>query len=93
METELSLDLLVPVTFAKVEYTSLHLTEPSGGELIASGKAGTSMEQLVTLIYMNAKVPRGAVELMKQRDLMEAASFFARFSDESPPTSETPSPS
>ena len=93
LQTELTLQLLTPVTFAKVEYTELHLTEPSGGDLIAAGKAITQMEQLVTLIYLNAKVPRGAVELMKQRDLMAASSFFGHFGDESPPTSGTSSPS
>lgn len=88
-QDELVLTLLTPVTFAKVEHTELHLTEPSGAELIAAGKAGTQMEQLVTLIHLNAKIPRGAAELMKQRDLMAAGSFFGHFSDESPTTSET----
>lgn len=91
IQSELTLPLLTQVTFAKVEYAELQLSEPSGAELIAAGKAGTQMEQLVTLIHLNAKVPRGAVELMKQRDLMAAGSFFAHFSDESPTTSETSS--
>lgn len=77
--TELTLTLRKPITLGTLTYEKLELTEPLAGDLIKAGKAGTDLEQLAELIRLNAKVPRGVVDQLLQRDLMAAAAFYAPF--------------
>jgi hypothetical protein len=85
--------LLVPVKLGDMEYASLTLSEPTYKQLTQAGKQASPMEQLGTLIQLNAKVPMAVVEQLRQRDLEACGSFFAHFSDASPATLETSSQS
>ena len=82
-----------PITFAKVEYASIKLTQPSVKDLRASSKAGNALDQGAALIAFNAKVPPGVVDLMCQRDFERASDFFAHFRIDSGPPDPEPSTS
>jgi len=76
---EKTITLRKPVTFAKIEYKTLDLREPTAGELAKATRASGSVDVAISLISMIAKVPRGAVEGMCQRDLQEASDFLGSF--------------
>jgi len=92
---ELTVTLVRPINIgregAEVEYAELQLTEPTYKQLVQAGKAGSAMEQLGTLIHLNAKVPMAVVDQLRQRDLEACGAFFGRFSEDSPETPETSS--
>jgi hypothetical protein len=90
---EKTIVLRKPVTFAKVDYTKLDLREPTAGELSKATKAGNDVDTAIALISMIAKVPRGAVELICQRDFQEASDFLGSFTVTGPETGETSSQS
>lgn len=79
METEKTVELLKPVTFAGVETTEIKLTEPTLGQMIKAAKSGSQMEQLAILIHLNAAIPRAIVDGMGTRDVDACADFFASF--------------
>lgn len=81
---ELRIELRKPVTFAKVDYTHVDLTEPTVAQLRAAGKANQGIDQLATLAHLNAKIPQGAVDQFCQRDFEECGRFFERFNSPSP---------
>jgi hypothetical protein len=81
-----------PIKLGEVEYTDITLTEPTAGQLIKSSKAGNSLEQLVSLINLNAAVPMGVVERMRQRDFGRCDRFFLQFDRASQVTSTPSSP-
>jgi hypothetical protein len=91
MADEMTLTLIKPVQLGGMQYTELQLSEPTAAELIKASKAGNPVEQLVTLIHLNAKVPRAVVDQLRQRDLDGAGDFFGRFSGASPQTLGTSS--
>lgn len=78
-EEEKTLELRKPVKLGEVEYSSLHLREPTAGELSKASKAGGNVDIAIALISLIAKVPRGAVEKLSQRDFQEAADFLGSF--------------
>ncbi|NNM69854.1 MAG: phage tail assembly protein [Gallionella sp.] len=94
---EKTITLLKPVTLGKGEATStydhLDLREPTAGELESASKADTQLGIIISLIQLIAKVPRGVVQGLCQRDLKACADFLESFSGVTPPTTETSSPS
>lgn len=78
-EEEKTLVLRKPVKLGDAEYTSLDLREPTAGELSKASKAGGNVDIAIALISLIAKVPRGAVEKLSQRDFQEAADFLGSF--------------
>lgn len=78
-----------PVKLGSVEYASLDLREPTAGELAKASKAGGNVDVAITLITLIAKVPRGAVEKLSQRDLQEASDFLGSFTLDGLPTGAT----
>jgi len=79
MDDTITITFARPIKIGEVEYTDITLTEPTAGQLVKSSKAGNNLEQLVSLINLNAAVPLGVVERMKQRDLNACDRFFGRF--------------
>ena len=79
VQTEIIIKLLKPVQLGAVVFEELTLSEPTVGELRKSSKAGDSLDQLATLININAKVPMAAVDMLCQRDMSACANFFSRF--------------
>lgn len=94
-QDELTITLRKPVTIGEgdkaVEYTEITLVEPTAGQIEQATKAGSEMGVGIELIRLVAKVPRKVVEQMGVRDLTEANSFLAHFSEDSPATGETSS--
>lgn len=86
---EKTITLRKPVTFAKTEYTTLDLREPTAGELSKASKHVGNVDAAIALISLIAKVPRGAVEGLCQRDLQEASDFLGTFTLPGLPTGET----
>ena len=78
-EDEKTLELRKPVKLGEVEYCTLNLREPTAGELSKASKAGGNVDIAIALISLIAKVPRGAVEKLSQRDFQEAADFLGSF--------------
>lgn len=89
MDDELTLPLTKPIKLGEHEYTELKLSEPTMGELRKAGKAGDGLDQLATLIHLNAKVPMSIVDQMLQRDMEAAGDFFGHFGKPPPTTSAT----
>ena len=86
----LALALSTPVELGAITYDTLNLSEPTVAQLRKAAKAGDGMDQLATLIHLNAAVPMAVVDKLKQRDFEAAGSFFARFGATStPPESAT----
>ncbi|OEZ73172.1 hypothetical protein JAB5_01430 [Janthinobacterium sp. HH103] len=79
VEEEKTLELRKPVKLGEVEYSTLNLREPTAGELSKASKAGGNVDIAIALISLIAKVPRGAVEKLSQRDFQEAADFLGSF--------------
>lgn len=76
---ELTITLRKPITLGDLSYTELNLTEPTIAQLRKAAKAEDSIDQLATLIHLNAKVPMTVVDQMVQRDMEAANRFFFRF--------------
>jgi hypothetical protein len=76
---EKTITLRKPVTLGGITYEKLDLREPTAGELSKATKAGGNVDVAITLISLIAKVPRGAVEGLSQRDLQEASDFLGSF--------------
>ncbi len=81
---ELILKLRKPLKLGDIEYPQLTLTEPTLGQLRKATASGGALDQLATLIHLNAKVPPSVVDLLSQRDMEAANDFFSRFSGVSP---------
>lgn len=90
---EKTIPLRKPVALAEVVYDKLDLREPTAGELEKASMLPTGVGQAISLIAAVAKVPRAVAERLCQRDFEEANDFLASFSDVSPTTGETSSPS
>lgn len=75
----LVLDLRQPIKVGEVTYTELHLSEPTVKQLREAEKAGSPIDQLATLVRLNAAVPAGVVDQIRQRDLGVAGAFFGHF--------------
>ena len=76
---DLVLELRSPIQIGEMVYTSIELSEPTGAQLVAAGKAASSFEGLLVLINLNGKVPLTVVNQMRQRDLQRAGDFFGHF--------------
>lgn len=85
--TRLVLKLRSPVTIGDITVDKITLTEPTGAQLAEAGDFG-GMRQLLKLIELNGKVLEDVAAGMRQRDLNEAADFFARFNESSGPTGQ-----
>ena len=83
---EKTMDLRKPVALGQVEYATLDLREPTAGDLSKASKAGGDVDVAIALISIVAKVPRGAIEKLCQRDFQEAADFLGSFTVLGPPT-------
>ena len=85
LDEETTIELVKPVTIGKgegaIEVTELKLREPTAGELEKSAAASTGIGSQITLISLVAKVPRGAIEKLCQRDLTTASRFLNSFTD------------
>jgi len=79
MPDEKTITLRKPVTLGGVTYEKLDLREPTAGELAKATKAGGNVDVAIALISLIAKVPRGAIEGLSQRDLQEASDFLGGF--------------
>jgi hypothetical protein len=84
-DEETTIELIKPVTIGKgegaIEVTELKLREPAAGELEKAAESRTGIGSQITLISLVAKVPRGAVEKLCQRDLTIASRFLNSFTD------------
>ena len=87
-EEEKVITLRKPVELGPLTYSELALREPTAGELEKASKAGSRVGETINLIHMIAKIPRTAAERLSQRDLLEAADFFAAFYPNGEPTEE-----
>jgi len=83
---EKTMELRKPVALGCVEYAALDLREPTAGDLSKASKAGSDVDVAIALISIVAKVPRGAIEKLCQRDFQEAADFLGSFTVLGPPT-------
>lgn len=83
---EKTMELRKPVALGHVEYATLDLREPTAGDLSKASKAGSDVDVAIALISIVAKVPRGAIEKLCQRDFQEAADFLGSFTVLGPPT-------
>lgn len=83
---EKTLQLRKPVALGHIEYATLDLREPTAGDLSKASKAGSDVDVAIALISIVAKVPRGAIEKLCQRDFQEAADFLGSFTVFGPPT-------
>lgn len=90
-QEEKSIILRKPVDLGGVTYAQLDLREPTAGELSKANKAGDNVDAAITLISLIAKVPRGAVEQLSQRDFQEANDFLASFAADGLATGPTSS--
>jgi hypothetical protein len=84
-----------PVMLGDVTYAELALREPTAGELSKATRAGgdVGVDIGISLISQIAKMPRGAVEQLCQRDFQEANDFLGSFTVDGPETGETSLPS
>lgn len=73
-------------------WESVTLTEPTGKQLEEAERVSGNWAPLLTLIMLNAKVPRKIVDQMRQRDLQRAADFFTAFGKPDDSTSSESSP-
>lgn len=89
LEEEKILILRKPLVVADVTYDHLDLREPTAKELADASKAGNDVEVAIALISMIAKVPKSAVNQLRQRDLKDASDFFARFNGDYQETGKT----
>lgn len=89
MEDEKTIALRKPVALGEVKYEALTLREPTAGELARASESSTDVGVAISLISLVAKVPRGVVEKLCQRDFQEAADFLAGFTVTGPETGET----
>jgi hypothetical protein len=85
-QDQLVLTLRKPISLGELQYAEITLTEPTVAQLRKAAKAGDAIDQLATLIHLNAAVPMTVVDRMVQRDLDAAGDFFGRFSGASPTT-------
>lgn len=90
---EKTITLIKPVKLGKGDaattYDHLDLREPTAGELESASKADTQLGVVINLIQLIAKVPRGVVSGLCQRDLKACADFLESFSADTPPITET----
>lgn len=87
MDDTLELELRKPIELKDVTYEKLTLVEPTVGQLEKAMSAKTEAGMGIDLIAAVAKVPRRVVEMMCQRDFLEATDFLSSFSSQK--TTET----
>lgn len=92
-QDEKTIVLRKAVVLGDVTYAELNLREPTAGELEKASNAATQIGVAISLISLIARIPRGVVEKLGQRDLKEASDFLGSFSDDSPATGATSSQS
>lgn len=92
MEEEKIVILRKSVTFATVTYGQIELREPVAKELDKASRETSDVSAAIVLISAIAKIPRGAVELLTQRDLQECSDFLASFGKAGATTGATTSP-
>jgi hypothetical protein len=95
IQDEKVIPLRKPVVLGGVTYAELALREPTAGELSKATRAGgdNGVDVGISLISQIAKMPRGAVEQLCQRDFQEANDFLGSFTVGGLETGETLSPS
>ena len=70
-----------PIELGGVTYAELVLREPTAGELSKATKegAGNNVDLAIALIAIIAKLPRGVINQLSQRDFTEANDFLGSF--------------
>ncbi|MFC4168443.1 phage tail assembly protein [Teichococcus aestuarii] len=61
-------------------YDSIVVSEPTAGQLLAMGKQTEAVQQILTLISLNASIPMPAAHRLPQRVIERASEHFASFS-------------
>lgn len=79
-----TIELREPVKLGDNTYDRLELREPKAGELAKAQTASTPAGQVISLVHQIAKVPMRVAENISQRELTEAADFFASFGQGTP---------
>lgn len=74
----LTIHLRKPVTFEGKTYTTLHLREPTGGEVKEISKR-TGYEAILFGIHKIASIPERAVEMIGSRDIRAADRYLSSF--------------
>lgn len=92
MEDEKIVVLRKPVTLGTVTYSQIELREPVAKELDKASREPSNVASAIVLISAVAKIPRGAVELLTQRDLQECSDFLGSFGKAGETTGEIGSP-
>ena len=88
MQDEKIIILRKPVSLGGVAYGQLELREPTAGELDKASRATSNVGAAIALISLIAKVPKGAIEGLCQRDLKECSDFLASFETDGETTGE-----
>lgn len=65
-------------------YDSIVVGEPTAGQLLAMNKQIDPVQQMLTLISLNAGIPMPAAHRLPQRVITAAGDHFASFSPPSP---------
>ncbi|MBB5414109.1 phage tail assembly protein [Paraburkholderia atlantica] len=74
---------------SEVVYDSLHLREPTAGDLDKSMSAASSNIGIgIMMIHLISGVPKAAVEKLCQRDFTEANEYLGGFTDDGPTAAE-----
>lgn len=81
-----TLTLRGPVEYGGQTYDKLDLCEPTAGQMEKASTGATGVAYNIILISEVAKVPIGAVRLIKKRDLEDAIDFLRGFQNDAPPT-------
>lgn len=89
IEEEKTILLRKPIVLGGITYDKFDLREPTAGELSRASKAGANLDVAIALISIIAKVPKGVVERITQRDLEEAAGYLGGFTLDGPATGAT----
>lgn len=91
MQDEKTITLRKPVELGGVTYDKLDLREPTAGELDKASRATSDVGAAILLISIIAKVPKGAIEGLCQRDLKECSDFLASFAEDGTTAGESTS--
>ncbi len=74
---EKTIKLRKPVVLGGVTYETLDLREPTAKELDKASRETSDVSAAICLISIVAKVPRGAIDNLCQRDFKECSDFLA----------------
>lgn len=84
----LTLQLKSPVDFGGQTYTQIELAEPTAGQIEKGSAANSVTGANIIIISEVAKIPLGAVRLMKKRDYDAAVAFLQGFTPDARQTGE-----